>query len=438
MIASTTSLVEYVKQEMEAYRLYTVLPYLVKFIDNLTNVYVRFNRKRMKGANGTEDAKMALAVTFDVLMTLCKVMAPFTPYLTEFMYKNLNKCLTKENLSVHWELFPDPQKRQKADEKIQRAVERMQKVIEYARVIRDRQVRPTKLPLKEMTVVHPDQEYLEDVTGELQVYLSEEINVRTIKSSADVAKFCTPKAMPDWGALGKRLGKDMGKVAKGIKGLDAAAISEFETQGEITIEGHVLTAGDINITREFQIPEGADPKNIDAAGDGDVLVILDLKLDEELLAAGTAREVVNRVQKLRKKGKLELSDKVDIFYKIGDKGLDKVFASKKDYFTQAFGVAPKPVSERPAYSVTLIEEECQVGPEGSTFVVILARPAVVPLGGLLDLCGGDKEASSNLLVWLSSLSLSRMEAGQKLSVHLDGKDYSLSEGEHFLWSNFSR
>merc|ERR1712224_550262 len=163
MIASTTSLVEYVKQEMEAYHLYTVLPYLVKFIDNLTNVYVRFNRKRLKGANGVEDCQMALAVMFDVLMTLCKVMAPFTPYLTELMYQNLNKCLSKEPSSVHWELFPDPDKRQKADETIQKSVGRMQKIIELARMIRDRKTRPLKVPLKEMTIVHPDESFLADL-----------------------------------------------------------------------------------------------------------------------------------------------------------------------------------------------------------------------------------------------------------------------------------
>ena len=441
MIASTTSLVEYVKAEMEAYRLYTVLPYLVKFIDNLTNVYVRFNRKRLKGANGVEDTKMALTVLFDVLITLCKVMAPFTPYLTEFMFKNLNRCLTKEAVSVHWELFPDPQLRQKADEKIQTAVERMQKVIDLARIIRDRKTRPTKLPLKKMTVVHADQGYLDDITGDLKVYLSEEINVRTIETTTEIAKHAVAKAEPDWQILGKRLGKDLPKVAKVIKSLDDAAISAFEATGEITVEGHLLKSREIKVKREFQVPEGVDPDEIDADGDGEVLVILDLKLDEELVMAGTAREVVNRVQKLRKKALLEPSDKIEFYYEVTTAAgsLDKVVSTQTEYFVKAIGTVPKPASEREPHSVALFTEECEVG-DGVTFKAILARPSIAPnREALAAVCGGAATGAENLSVWLASLALDKARAtceanNGSLSVHLDGKDYTLTAGTHFAWN----
>ena len=440
MIVSTTSLVEYVEKEMEAYRLYTVLPYLVKFIDNLTNVYVRFNRKRLKGANGVEDCMMALGVMFDVLMTLCKVMAPFTPYLTELMYQNLNKCISKEQSSVHWELYPDSEKRQKAEERIQKSVGRMQKVIELVRIMRDRKGRPTRLPLKEMTIVHADEEYLTDLMGALKVYLSEELNVRTILSSTDVAKYAVAKAEPDWGTLGKRLGKAMGLVAKGIKNLDAAAISEFQSKGEITIEGHVLKEGDMKILREFRVPEGVNPEEIDAEGDGEVLVILDLKLDKDLLMAGTARQVVNRVQKLRKKAGLEPSDKIEFYYKIlesGD-GLDDVFTKQDDYFVGAINTTPKPASERQAHSVTVASEDCDLG-EGFKFTAIIARPAVVPqMKVLSEVAGGNTETADNLAVWLASLDLDRYksaEADAKVKVNLDGTEYCLQAGTHFKWNN---
>jgi isoleucyl-tRNA synthetase len=440
MIASTTSLVEYVKQEMEAYHLYTVLPYLVKFIGNLTNVYVRFNRKRLKGSNGVEDCKMALAVMFDCLMTLCKVMAPFTPYLTELMYQNLNKCLTSEAGSVHWELYPDAEKRQKADESIQKSVARMQKVIEIARLIRDRKSRPTKLPLKEMTIVHPDESFLADLTGDLQVYLTEEINVRTINTSTDITKYSTAKAEPDWGALGKRLGKAMGLVAKAIKSLDGAAIAEFESKGEITVEGHLLKTGDLKIVRQFQTPEGVNPDEIDADGDGEVLVILNLKLDEELVQAGTAREIVNRVQKLRKKAGLEPSDKIEFYYDIADakSGLEKVFEKQKAYFVDAIGTTPKPVSGRQAHSVSMATEVCVVG-DDAKFTAILARPSVVPNTPALEQLSGGAESATSLGVWLSSLSLETTTKSEssdgKLSVKLDGKAYTLQAGVHFEWNN---
>lgn len=90
---------------MAAYRLYTVVPRLVTFLEALTNVYVRYNRRRLKGAKGRADGAMALATLFDVLLTACKVMAPFTPFLTEAMYQNLRRCLPEGDgnpASVHF------------------------------------------------------------------------------------------------------------------------------------------------------------------------------------------------------------------------------------------------------------------------------------------------------------------------------------------------
>lgn len=128
---------------MGAYRLYTVVPYLIKFLDSLTNVYVRYNRKRMKGSGGKEDSLMALASLYNVLLEVCKVgrcvgsvecgvwiaessaaiaslllpssflqvMAPFTPFLAETMYQNLVKCMPegKAHPSVHFCTFPTEQ-----------------------------------------------------------------------------------------------------------------------------------------------------------------------------------------------------------------------------------------------------------------------------------------------------------------------------------------
>ena len=80
-----------VEKEMEAYKLYNVVPRLLTFIEQLTNIYVRFNRKRLKGAKGPEDTARALGTLYSVLMTLCKCMAPCTPFFTETMYQNLRR-----------------------------------------------------------------------------------------------------------------------------------------------------------------------------------------------------------------------------------------------------------------------------------------------------------------------------------------------------------
>ncbi|KAL7601772.1 hypothetical protein Lser_V15G21835 [Lactuca serriola] len=104
--SATQSLVHFVRQEMDAYRLYTVVPYLLKFIDNLTNIYIRFNRKRLKGRTGEDDCRTALSALYHVLLTCCKEMAPFTPFFTEILYRNLRKVSNGSEESIHFCSFP--------------------------------------------------------------------------------------------------------------------------------------------------------------------------------------------------------------------------------------------------------------------------------------------------------------------------------------------
>ena len=100
ILSYTQSLLLFVHQEMAAYRLYTVVPRLVRFVDHLTNWYVRMNRKRLKGDGGKEDCHHALQTLFSVLFSMIRVMAPFTPFLTELMYRNLKHLVVAAGQSA--------------------------------------------------------------------------------------------------------------------------------------------------------------------------------------------------------------------------------------------------------------------------------------------------------------------------------------------------
>ena len=178
ILSFSQSLLLFVKREMAAYRLYTVLPQLMKFIDNLTNWYVRTNRKRLKGeGNSSQDCRSALDTLFSVLFTMVKVFAPFTPFLTEHMYQNLKNLVDwskddsvkneKDRASVHYLMIPKPRE-DLINEDIERSVARMQRVIELGRVLRDRKTMPVKYPLPELVLIHKDQQCLDDVLS-LQV-----------------------------------------------------------------------------------------------------------------------------------------------------------------------------------------------------------------------------------------------------------------------------
>jgi len=149
ILANCNHLVKFIREEMAAYRLYTVVPRLVSFIDDFANWYIRLNRKRLKGNVNENEEQRSLSTLFRVLFTLVRIMAPFTPFFTENLYQNLKLLLPEsERLeSVHYSTFPDFDPNL-LDEDIVRAVSRMQKVIELVRAARTKKKETLQIPIK--------------------------------------------------------------------------------------------------------------------------------------------------------------------------------------------------------------------------------------------------------------------------------------------------
>eukprot|EP00258_Populus_trichocarpa_P028595 XP_024444614.1 isoleucine--tRNA ligase, cytoplasmic isoform X1 [Populus trichocarpa] len=420
--SATQSLVHFVHQEMNAYRLYTVVPYLLKFLDNLTNIYVRFNRKRLKGRTGEEDCRTALSTLYNVLLISCKVMAPFTPFFSEGLYQNMRRVCTGSEESIHYCSFP--QVEGERNERIEQSVARMMTIIDLARNIRERHNKPLKSPLREMIVVHPDVDFLDDIAGKLKEYVLEELNVRSLIPCNDTLKYASLRAEPEFSVLGKRLGKSMGVVAKEVKAMSQIDILEFEKAGEVTIASHCLKLSDIKVVREFKCPDGLTDREVDAAGDGDVLVILDLRLDESLYEAGVAREVVNRIQKLRKKTGLEPTDAVEVYFESldEDKSISQqVLNSQELYIRDAIGSPLLSSTFMPPHAVILGEESFHDISKLS-FTIYLARPALVfKSDAILSLYGvvsGNTKSVHGLETYLLSRDHSNLKSEFQLG---DGK-----------------
>ncbi|XP_031132358.1 isoleucine--tRNA ligase, cytoplasmic [Ipomoea triloba] len=373
--SATESLVHFVRLEMAAYRLYTVVPYLLKFLDNLTNIYVRFNRKRLKGRTGEEDCKTALSTLYHVLLTSCKAMAPFTPFFTEVLYQNLRKVLNGSEGSIHYCSFPEVEG--KRWERIEQSVSRMTTVIDLARNIRERRNKPLKTPLRNMVVVHPDEDFLQDIKEKLKEFVLEELNVLSLETCSNTLEYASLRAEPDFSVLGKRLGKSMGEVAKAVKAMSTEDILAFEKAGELTFAKHTLKLSDIKIIRGFKRPDNRTEDEIDAAGDGDVLVVLDLVIDESQLKTGAAREIVNRVQRLKKESALEPTDVVQVYFRAidDDKSVSQqVLETQKQYITDAIASPLLPADSIPPSAVILGEKSFDgVSDLKLSFTITLAR-----------------------------------------------------------------
>ena len=442
ILSSLDSLVDFVRAEMEAYRLYTVVPRLLTFIEGLTNVYVRFNRRRLKGTGegGEAEARTSVSVLFQVMLALTKIMSPFTPFFVENMYLNLSKLLPEgERLaSVHFCDFPTTSGRP-TDPRIESSVARMMQVITQGRLLREQHKLPVKSrPLRRMVVVHPDQGFLDDVTGVLGGYVKEELAVRDIEGCADALQYCTLSAVPDFKALGKRVGKAMRAVKEGILKLTQEQILQVEAGGTVDVEGFALGVADLQVKREFKSGAGGGA-GMDAMGDGDVLVVLSLEQDESLAREGMAREVTNRAQQLRKRSGLQPSDAVDVFYVAKGEAaatLDAVVAAHADSMRSALAAPVLPGWAMPRAAVAVARAQVSVADGAVPFEVVLARPGVVCDGAaLLEAAGGDEKRAAGLRAYLEGLGLERLKAEAQagaLEFSCEGQAVRVSSGEHFF------
>jgi len=341
ILASCQSLLKFTNEEMAAYRLYTVVPKLLELIDNTTNWYIRFNRRRLKGEYGIEDTQRALNTLFEVLYTLTRGLAPFTPFITDNIYQRLLPHIPKslqgeDPRSVHFLPFPEVRE-ELFNEGVERQVGRMQRVIELGRVSRERRAIGLKQPLKTLIVIHPDDSYLADIRS-LEDYIVEELNIHSLILSSDEEKYQVQYSVTaDWPSLGKKLKKDAQKVRKALPNLTSDDVRRFVQAKTITVEGIQLREEDLIVRRGLK--EDDTSKTLETNTDNDVLTILDTELYPELAREGIAREVINRVQQLRKRAKLVPTDDVKMEYKVLSDpekiGLEEVFEGHGKAFEKA-------------------------------------------------------------------------------------------------------
>jgi len=343
ILSLTNSLVRFVRDEMRSYRLYTVVPRLLSFISQLTNIYVRYNRSRIKGKFGDDESRTSLNVLFNVLLTLGKTMAPFTPFFVENMYQNMRRCLDNPEESIHFCDFPSFN--EGSSPRMEQSVSKMQSVIETVRAVRERCGKPLKMPISSMTIVDSDAQFLADAQDALLPYIKDELNVGDVQVSCDLGQYASLQAHPNFASLGKRIGKSMKEVTKHIRDWKPEDISAFQSTGKATVAGHHLDQNDIIVKYAFKNKDDSDTAyaTVDEAGS---MVILDLRRDTSLLYSGAARLLVNRIQKLRKSAGLQTSDKIQVLYQTRDNGNDssgveQMLNIEKDSIFEAIGTLPR-------------------------------------------------------------------------------------------------
>lgn len=227
--------------------------------------------------------------------------------------------------------------------------------------------------MKELLVYHPDEEWLEDARS-LQRYISSELNVRDVVFTSDeTLSGVRYRAVADWAVLGRKLRKDLGRVKNALPKITSDEIKKYTQTGEITADGIALVEGDLAVQRYIELPAGTE-NQFATNTDNDVVVRLDIQVHGDLQGEWLARELINRVQKLRKKAGLQATDDVDVFYKFEDGAGDDIVVAMKEQvemIKKTIRSDPLDVAQRSESHKILIEEEQEIA--GVEFILSLAR-----------------------------------------------------------------
>lgn len=303
LISKLQTLTKQVTTEMEGYRLYNVVPQLFTYIEDLTNWYIRLNRRRFWDDDLSNDKCSAYSALYTALKEMSKIMAPFAPYLSEYIFLELKTFGENLDESVHlcdYPLYDET----KIDSDLEDAVTRMQELILLGRQKRNQTGIKVKTPMASLTIIHQDQHLLDGIS-KLEAYIKSELNIKEIKYSTKEDDYIKLFAKPNSRVLGKRLGKSFGKFMGLIKNIDSATLKSYEANGEMTLEGEVLSGDDIFVYREPK--EGAE-----VLSNRWITIDMDTNLTQELINEGLAREVVNRIQRSRKDLNFNVEDRIKI------------------------------------------------------------------------------------------------------------------------------
>lgn len=324
-----------VHHEMEGYRLYNVVPKVLGFIDDLTNWYIRLSRRRFWGGEGqglSKDSTQAYETLAYVIGSFVKIFAPFAPFISEHIYQSLAAGLKDVPESVHLTDMPMAQAAC-IDEHLEDKMALTRRITELGRSLRAKHQIKTRQALAALQIItrNPNDKKIIDEAREL---IASELNVKDILFSSDEAKFVQLSIKPNLKILGKKLGAKLKEVTTAFEQLnqDSKAASQFlsllESGKPAVIAGVEVTEEEILIDRKPK-----DDRLI--ATDRGITVLLDTTMSDDLILEGLAREVINRVQKLRKDSNLLVTDRITLVVnpQASEQLLDAVEVHK-DYICQ--------------------------------------------------------------------------------------------------------
>jgi isoleucyl-tRNA synthetase len=309
VISLLNTLVKEVGAEYADYEPTNATRKVMNFVDaHLSNWYVRLCRRRFWRGDYTEDKIAAYQTLYTCLSTIAKLMAPVSPFFSDWLYRNLNEATAKEDHeSVHLADFPQADEAL-IDKALEQRMDYAQRISSLVLSLRKKERMRVRQPLQKILLPVLDNDFKKQVEGVKDLVLAE-VNIKEIEYITDTTGILKKRIKPNFKTLGRRLGKNMKAAAQiiGQMGQDDIAQIEQTNSYQLSINGDTydLTIDDFEITTD-------DIPGWQVANDGPLTVALDVTITDELLAEGMARELVNRIQNIRKDKDFNVTDNIRI------------------------------------------------------------------------------------------------------------------------------
>ena len=299
ILSCLNSLVKGVEEEMNGFDPTRAGRLIDKFVDeDLSNWYVRLNKKRFWGKEMDEDKLAAYQTLYECLMTVSKLLAPFAPFFADRIYCDMGGEID----SVHLEKFPVANM-SLVNADLEQRMEIAQRITTVVLSLRKKEGIAVKQPLQTLMIPPVDEAQRVAIESVKQIFL-QEVNVKDVKF-VEGQGILVKKVKCNFRTMGKKFGKDMKAVAAAVTDMTQEQIAELETNGKVQLGSYEILAEDVEVISE-DIPGWL------VGNDGNLTIALDITLTDELRAEGMARTLVNRIQNIRKKSGLEITDRIRV------------------------------------------------------------------------------------------------------------------------------
>jgi len=324
LLSKLNSVVKEADNLLNNYKITETARILQEFTDELSNWYVRRSRERFWVKGMPQDKINAYMTLYTAIVTLCKVAAPMIPFMTEDIYLNLVRSIDKTAPeSIHLCDYPVADEKL-IDKELEAHMDEVLKIVVLGRAARNASAIKNRQPIGKMYVKAEDvalDKFFTDI-------IAEELNVKEVEFTDSVDSFTSYTLKPQLKTVGPKYGKFLGQIRTLLPALNGnAAIKELESNGFITLD---IDGNEIKLEKEDLLIESAKTEGFATESDNGITVVLDTNLSEELIEEGFVREIISKIQSMRKDSGFEVMDHIEI-YVSGNEKIETIMAKNAEF-----------------------------------------------------------------------------------------------------------